>query len=453
MKEPSILSRRKFVNSGGIAATAGIAFPNIMISKDGVTPNNRLNVAAIGCGGKGAGDIAAASDGNNVVALCDVDERRAAGTFKKFPDARRFLDYRVMFEKMGKEIDAVTISTPDHMHFPAAMLAMSLGKHVCVQKPLTNTIWEARQLLKASQKYDVVTQMGIQGHTKEGMRLLKEWIDADAIGEVREIIYWTNRPIWPQGPEHKFPKQDVPESLNWDVWQGSVPERDYNKGICPRNWRGFWDYGAGALGDIGCHAMDAGFWALNLGPPDWVEASCTAFTDDLAPKASHITYQFPARGNRPGVKVTWMDGEMKPPKPEGLPDDRELGEQWGQFFVGDKGTIFVADAYCSSLRLIPEDKHQAFIRTENPPKILKRSPTPDQPQKEWVHCIKNGGTPGANFDYAVPLTEMVLIGNLAVRSRRRVEWDSKNMRVTNHESANQFIKREYRKGWEPEKTV
>ena len=450
MNEPNSLSRRKFVKTSSAAAVGGIGFPSILISQDGVMPNNRLNVAAIGCGGKGAGDIQAASEGNNVVALCDVDERRAAKSFKTFPDSRRFTDYRDMFDKMGKEIDAVTISTPDHMHFPAAMLAMSLGKHVCVQKPLTNTIWEARQLLNASRKYPVVTQMGIQGHTMEGMRLLKEWLDADAIGEVREIIYWTDRPIWPQGAGLPFPKQDVPAGLDWEAWQGSVPERDYNEGICPRNWRGFWDYGAGALGDIGCHAMDAGFWALNLGSPDWAEASSTAFDENLAPKASHITYQFPARGNRPSVKVTWMDGEMKPPKPDGLTDDRELGKEWGQLFVGDKGTIFVSDAYCSSLRLIPEDKHKSFVRNVNPPKTLKRSPTPSQPQKEWVHCIKNGGIPGANFEYAVPLTEMVLVGNLAVRTQRRVEWDSKNMRVTNHEIANQYIKRVYREGWEPE---
>ncbi len=452
MKTSSTLNRRQFVRNSGVAASA-IAFPNILISQDGVSPNNRLNVAAVGCGGKGASDLIAASEGNNVVALCDVDERRAAGSFKKFPEAKRFTDFREMFDKAGKEIDAVTISTPDHMHFPIAMLAMSMGKHVCVQKPLTNTIWEARQLLKAARKYKVITQMGIQGHTGEGIRLLKEWLDADAIGEVREIIYWTNRPIWDQGPEFEFPPQEVPETLDWTAWQGSVPERPYNKNICPRAWRAWWDYGCGALGDIGCHAMDAGFWALNLGAPEWAEASSTPFNELTAPKTSHITYWFPARGNRPGVKVTWMDGEMKPPKPPGLEDNRELGKQWGQIFVGDKGTIFVSDAYCSSLRIIPEDKMRTFIRDVNPPKVLKRSPTPGQPQKEWIHCIKNGGVPGANFEYAAPLTEMVLVGNLALRSQRRIEWDTQNLRVTNHEASNQYVKREYRQGWEPKDIV
>ena len=199
MKRESSLNRRDFVKKGSIATAAGLSFPGILISQDGVKPNDRLNVAAVGCGGKGASDLEAASEGNNVVALCDVDERSAADSFNKFPEAKRFSDYREMFDKMGKEIDAVTISTPDHMHFPVAMSAMSLGKHVCVQKPLANTIWEARQLLLASRNYNVKTQMGIQGHTMEGIRLLKEWLDADAIGEVREIIYWTNRPIWPQG--------------------------------------------------------------------------------------------------------------------------------------------------------------------------------------------------------------------------------------------------------------
>ncbi|MFT4638715.1 MAG: putative dehydrogenase [Verrucomicrobiales bacterium] len=443
------MNRRNFVKKSSIAYAASFGFPSILISQDGVTPNNRLNVACIGCGGKGASDTRAASEGNNIVALCDVDDKRAGKTLKEYPKATQFTDYREMFDKLGKEIDAVTISTPDHMHFPIAMHAMSLGKHVCVQKPLANTIWEARQLLAASRKYGVKTQMGIQGHTMEGIRLLKEWLDADAIGEVREIIYWTNRPIWPQGPDLKFPEEPVPAGMNWDVWQGTVPERPYNSGICPRNWRGWWDYGCGALGDIGCHAMDAGFWALNLGAPEWAEASSTPFTKDICPASSQIEYQFPARGNRPAVKVTWMDGEMKPPKPEGFDDSRELGEQWGQLFIGDKGTIFVSDAYCSTLRLLPEEKMKSFMRDVSPPKVLKRSPTPGQPQKEWVHCIKNGGDPGANFEYAVPLTEMVLVGNLALRSQRRVMWDSPNMRVTNSESVNQYIKRTYRKGWEP----
>ena len=449
MKDNHSLNRRRFVKKSALATAAGLSFPSVLLSQDGAKPNDRLNVAAVGCGGKGASDIRSAGEGNNVVALCDVDDKRAADSFKKFPNAKRFSDYRQMFDKMGKEIEAVTISTPDHMHFPVAMLAMSLGKHVCVQKPLANTIWETRQMLVASRKYGVTTQMGIQGHTMEGIRLLKEWLDADAIGEVREIIYWTNRPIWPQNPELTFPEEPVPDGFNWDVWQGTVPQRPYNSRIAPFAWRAWWDYGCGALGDIGCHAMDAGFWALNLGAPEWAQASSTPFSTDICPATSHVTYQFPPRGNRPAVKVTWMDGKMRPSKPNGLGDERELGTQWGQFFVGDKGTIFVNDAYCSSLRLLPEENMRAFMRDVRPPKVLKRSPTPGDPQKEWIHCIKNGGDPGANFDYAAPLTEMVLVGNLALRSERRVQWDSTNLRAANHQGANQYIKRHYREGWEP----
>lgn len=442
------VSRRAFVKRSGIAAAATFGFPSILISQDGVKPNNRLNVAAIGCGGKGASDIAAASDGNNVVALADCDELRAAESRRKFPNAKYYRDYRKMLDEMGKEIDAVTISTPDHMHFPTAILAMSMGKHVCVQKPLVNTIWEARQMLAAARKYKVITQMGIQGHTNEGPRLLKEWLDADAIGEVTEVIYWTNRPIWPQNPKIEFPKQDVPASLDWDIWQGTVQERDYNSKICPFAWRAWWDYGCGALGDIGCHAMDAAFWTLNLGSPEWVEASSTEFNEHIAPECSHITYQFPARGNRPAVKVTWMDGKMQPPRPAAIPENARLDDEWGQYFVGTKGMIFVNDAYCSSPRIVPEVKMQEFIRDVRPAKSIMRSPTPGEPQKEWIHCIKNGGQPGANFEYAVPLTEMVLMGNLSIRAKRRIHWDAANMK-TDVESANKYIKRQYRQGWEP----
>jgi predicted dehydrogenase len=439
------MSRRAFAGRSAAAAAASILAPSFLFG-DGISPNSKLNIACVGAGGKGRSDADAASDGNNIVALCDVDDRQGAETYEKFPKARRFKDYRVMLDKMGNDIDAVTISTPDHMHFPVAMLAMQMGKHVCVQKPLTNTIWEAHQLLEASRKYKVVTQMGIQGHTNEGTRLLKEWLDAGAIGAVQEILYWTNRPVWVQDPATEFPAQSVPPGVDWDLWQGTVHERPYNKQIMPKWWRAWWDYGCGALGDVGCHCMDAGFWALDLGAPEWVEASTTKFSDTIGPRTTHLVYQFPARGEKPPVKVTWMDGGLMPARPPELESDQKLDPEWGQLFVGDKGKIFVADAYCNSFRLIPETKMKDF---QPPGKTLKRSPTPGQPQKEWTYCIKNGKTPGANFEYAVPLTEMVLIGNLAIRANQRVEWDSKAQRVTNVPAANDFLKRDYRAGWEP----
>jgi predicted dehydrogenase len=455
MKEPSEsqtggkINRRAFAGRSASAAAASLFAPNLLFG-DGVSPNSKLNIACVGVAGKGKSDVHAASDGNNIVALCDVDDRRAAETYKEFPGAKRFKDYRVMLDKMGNGIDAVTVTTPDHMHYPVAMLAMQMGKHVCVQKPLTNTIWEANQLLKASRKYKVVTQMGIQGHTQEGMRLLKEWIDAGAIGAVREIIYWTNRPVWLQDPGVEFPAQTVPPEVDWNLWQGTAKERPYNEKIMPKAWRAWWDYGAGALGDIGCHAMDAGFWALDLGSPEWAEASTTAFSDTIAPKTTHLVYQFPARGEKPPVKVTWMDGGLMPARPGELESTRKLNPEWGQIFVGDKGKIYVTDAYCTSPRLIPETKMKEFDR---PDKTLHRSPAPGQPQKEWTYCIKNGKTPGADFEYAVPLTEMVLIGNLAIRANLRVDWDSKSQRVTNATAANDFLKRDYRAGWEPQQVL
>ena len=439
------ISRRLFAGHSTAATAASLFFPHLLIG-DGISPNSKLNIAGVGVGGQGRSDIPAASEGNNIVALCDVDDRSAVKSYRNFPKARRFKDYRKMLDKMDKEIDAVTVSTPDHMHYPVAMLAMQMGKHVYVQKPLTNTIWEANQLLQASRKYKVVTQMGIQGHTKEGMRLLKEWIDAGAIGTVREIIYWTDRPIWLQDPSAEFPAQSIPSGLDWNLWQGTVKERSYNEKIMPKAWRAWWDYGAGALGDIGCHAMDAGFWALDLGSPEWAEASSTPFSDNIAPKTTHLVYQFPARGKRPPVKVTWMDGGLMPARPPELESMRRLNPEWGQIFVGDRGKIYASDAYCSSLRLIPETKMKEF---ERPERTLERSPTPGQPQKEWTYCIKNGKTPGANFEYAVPLTEMVLIGNLAIRANQRVEWNPRSQEVTNAPDANAFLKREYRTGWEP----
>ena len=454
-------NRRSFLKTS--AAAAGIAgFPTILLAQNGETsPNKRLNVACIGCGGKGGGDMAEAAEGNNIVAVCDVDDRSTARAVKQHPGAKSFRDFRKMLDEMGNQIDAVTVSTPDHTHFPAALAAMQLGKHVCVQKPLANTIWEARQLKAAAHKYKVVTQMGIQGHTNEGMRLLREWIEAGAIGSVKEIIYWTNRPIWPQGI---IPTRAAtcPDYLDWNLWLSTTPDIPYfeyalegadvkrGPGPHPFNWRAFWNYGCGALGDIGCHAMDAGFWSLDLGFPESIEAQTTEFDEATAPKQSTLTYQFGATDKRGPVKVSWYDGGRMPPKPAELGEGRELNSEWGQLFVGDKGTIYVNDAYCASPRLIPEQAMKDFKR---PDKKYDRSVTPGRPQAEWVHCIKNGLTPGANFDYAAALTEMVLLGNLAIRSGKKVEWDAVNMKVKGNPDADRFIKRAYRQGWEPTPVV
>lgn len=439
--------RRRFLRSSTAAAAGVLAFPHVRISRgDGVSPNERINLACVGVGGKGTSDTAKAAEGNNVVALCDVDDHSAASSFKAFPDARRFRDYRAMLDRLGNEIDAVTVSTADHMHFAVAMAAMDLGKHVFVQKPLCNTLWETREMLKMARRRKVQTQMGIQGHTNEGLRLLKEWLDAGAIGAVREIHIWTNRPIWPQGPDVRTPEAPVPAHLDWDVWQGiAAPERPYSPAYLPFNWRGFWDYGSGALGDIGCHAFDAPFHALDLSGDFTVEAESTAFTDLVAPKASTVTYRFPAKGARSEVVLVWYDGGRIPERPDALDADRELRAEGGQLYFGDGGTIYNPGWTMGGPRLVPESAMKAFVRPE---KTLERSRFPGNPQQEWCAAIRGDGTPGANFEYAVPLTEMVLAGNLAIRSRQRVRWSSEKGE-TDSDEANRFLKRTYRAGWEP----
>ena len=403
--------------------------------------NEKLNIACIGCGGKGFGDINEVSS-ENIVALCDVDDERAADTFKNYPDVPKFKDFRRMLDKMDNQIDAVTVSTPDHIHYPAAMTAISMGKHVFVQKPLTHSIWEARQLTLAAKKYNVATHMGIQGHAMEGTKLLYEWINGGVIGKVREVHYWTNRPIWPQGIDKPKDRPPVPATLDWDLWLGPAQRRYYNPAYLPFKWRGWWDFGTGALGDHGCHAMDAAFWALNLGAPSSVEAVSSPINGETYPSWSIITYQFPARGEMPPVKVVWYDGGELPPRPKDLEEDREFGE-WGQIIYGDKATV-KADGYCESPRIIPESKMKE-LRSVLPSKTLPRSPGH---YEEWIEACKGGSPAGANFDYAGPLTEMVLLGNIALATGEKIEWDSQRMRITNVQSANKYIRRKYRKGWE-----
>lgn len=431
----SRLSRRDSLKSAGIASTFSILASHTY----GSSATDRLNVACIGCGGKGRSDVQDIS-GENIVALCDVDLDRAASTFKKHAGIPKFKDYRRMLEKLDKQIDAVTISTPDHTHYPAAMMAIEMGKHVFVQKPMAHTVWEVRQLMEAAKRNNVVTQMGIQGHTFEGIRRLKEWLDAGAIGTVSEIHYWTNRPIWPQGIYTPIGKEPVPKSLDWNLWLGTAAKRPYNPVYAPFGWRGWWDFGCGALGDIGCHAMDAAFWALDLGAPTSVSAETSLQTNEVAPAWSIVTYEFPATAKRPGIKVVWHDGGKKPDRPDALEDSRELDEGiGGQLIYGDKGVI-MADTYCKSPRLLPETAMREFM-PKAPPKSIPKSPGH---MNEFIKACKGEGTPGANFDYSGPLTEMVLLGNLAVRTRKHLEWDAANMRVTNDDAANEYLTKEYR---------
>jgi predicted dehydrogenase len=438
-----LLSRRSFLKSASVASAAAFAFPHLLRGQAG-SPNNRLNVACIGVGGRGY-DAVKGLAGENLVAFCDVDDERAAKTYTEFPGVPHFRDYRVMFEKMGSQIDAVTISTPDHMHFPIAVAALSLGKHLLVEKPLTHTVAEARILAQLAREKKVATQMGNQGHANDGMRVLKEWLQAGVLGEVREMHSWTNRPVWPQGvgaPDHSKALPVVPATLDWDLWLGVAPRREYDPGYVPFKWRGYWDFGTGALGDMGCHIMDGAYWALDLTQPTSVEATSANQTDQSAPTGSVVTYHFPARGSLPAVKWTWYDGGMMPPLPEGLVLDAPLPNN-GTLIVGSKAIAF-ADTYYAKVTILPKAK-----MLELTPSL----PAPTLPRiegghwAEWIRACKGGAPAGSNFEYSARLTETVLLSNLAVRARRRIEWDGAAMQVTNFADANRFVTKTYRSGF------
>ncbi|WP_414662325.1 Gfo/Idh/MocA family protein [Horticoccus sp. 23ND18S-11] len=442
MKTPA-LSRRTFLKTTSVGSAA-LAFPYVMRSQQGQSPNSKLNVACIGVGGRGAAAVSAMK-GENMVAFCDVDDVRAARTFSQFPQVPRFRDYRQLLDKLSKSIDAVTISTPDHMHYPIAMAAMALGKHVFVEKPMSHTIAEARTMAKVAREKKLATQMGNQGHASDGMRLLKEWFQAGVLGEVREIHTWTDRPIWPQGVkaiDHSKLMPVVPDSLSWDLWLGVAAQREFDPAYLPFNWRGFWDFGTGALGDMGCHMMDGGFWAFDLTAPTSIEAVSSKQTALSGPTASVVTYQFPARGNLPPLKWVWYDGSMEPVLPPEF-DGQKLPEN-GTFIIGSKATVSAHPNYFT-IRIIPETKMQA-IAPSLPPKTLPRVPAGDH-FAEWVTACKGGIAAGANFEYSSRLTEMVLLSNVAVRARHRIEWDSAAMKVTNYPAANEFITKQYRGGF------
>lgn len=459
-------TRRSFLKS--TTAASALAFPAIVraqagASTENASPNNRLNVAVIGAGGRGGAALTGIRD-ENIVAICDVDEERANGSIKsvadKNPDARdrlagakRFNDYRKMFDAVGSQIDAVTISTPDHTHFPAAMTAMKLGKHVYVEKPLAHTVWECRELTRVAREKKVVTQMGNQGHAGEGCRILKEWVEAGVLGEVREVVSWTNRPFFPmwrepvgsfKAPDHSKFLPVPPPTLNWDAWLSVAKERPYDPAYMPGlKWRGWWDFGTGAFGDVACHIMDGAYWALNLGAPTAVEAMSAGATEHASPYASIVTNYFPARGTLPPVKYTWSDGGLIPPLPADLELGRDLPSEAGTLLFGSKATV-LCSFYYDSVRIIPEAKMKE-MSSSFPAKTIPR--VQGGPFAEWIRACKGGPKAGSNFDYSGPFTEAVLLANVAIRSRRRIEWDAAAMKVANLPDANQFITKEYRPGW------
>jgi predicted dehydrogenase len=445
-------SRRAF-----LAATAGTALttivPRYVLGGAGfIPPSERINLAGIGAGGMGGGDIATlAKLGVNIVALCDVDEERAAGSFKAFPKAKRYKDFREMLDKEAKHIDAVSVGTPDHIHAVATMAAIKAGKHVYCQKPLTRTLHECREVTKVAHAAGVATQMGNQGHATEGARLTNEWLRAGVIGTVREVHVWSDRAgrLWKQGIGRPTETVSVPRTLDWDLWLGPIRARPYHPAYAPVLWRGWWDFGTGALGDMGCHIIDHPVWALELGPPTAVEARATldgSFLDgdkpnfETYPIASIIYYDFPERGKQPAVRMTWYDGGLMPPSPVGMPKNQRLPDN-GVLYVGSKGVMYHS-SHGGMPQLLPGELHDAAKKV---PKTMERSLGH---YEEWVAACKGGAKPVSNFDYAGPLTEIVLLGVLALRAPgRRLEWDSTNQKVKNAAELNQFVRPDFRKGW------
>lgn len=440
------MTRREFMGGAAIATAAFTVLPGHVLGLNGATPpSEKLNIAGIGIGGQGGHDIRQMTT-ENIVALCDVDWDHSAGMFKDFPKAKQYKDFRKMLDEQ-KDIDAVVVGTPDHMHAFASMAAIKLGKHVYCEKPLTHSVWEARQVAIAAREAKVATQMGNQGQASEETRRLCEIVWSGAIGPVREAHIWTDRPsnglfneYWPQGVTRPKDTPPVPGNLDWDLWLGPAPERPYNPAYLPFKWRGWWDFGTGALGDIGCHAFDPVFRALKLGAPLSVQGASTRVNEETYPLGSMVTYQFPARGDMPALKFTWYDGGLRPPRPAELEDDEEMGDN-GRMLIGDKGTIL-------GNRLISASKRKDF---QEPPKTLPRS---IGHYKEWIEACKGGKPGGSNFDWAGPLAETVLLGNVTLRVALRKEltfkkllWDSQAFKFTNCAEANQYLKREYRKGW------
>ena len=430
------ITRRDFIKGSAIGV-GSFLFLRDSRSAFGFPANEKLNIALIGAGGKGHANLGGVS-GENIVALCDVDSRRAADAFKAYPDVPKFTDYRRMLDKMHKEIDAVVVSTPDHTHAAASIRAMKMGKHVYCEKPLTHTIYEARLMKETARKHKVATQMGNQGTAGNGLREAVEVIRAGCIGQVREVHIWSNRPVWPQGINRPTEVQEIPKELAWDLWLGPAPTRGYNAAYLPFVWRGWKAFGTGAIGDMGCHTMNLTYMALQLNNPISVEAETFEGTDESYPKRSIVRYVFPARGNMPPCKLTWYDGGLKPPAYV-LPGRDMPGS--GCVMISDKGILFSPDDYGWTYELIPEEN---FADMKKPEPTLPRSPGH---YLEWIAACKGGQPAMSNFDYASGLTEMALLGNLAVLVGEPIYWDAERMRAINCPKADYFVNTPYRKGW------
>lgn len=464
-KKPSP-SRREFLKTSTIAAAGFMIVPRFVLGGKGyIAPSDRLLIASVGAGGKGADDIGHFSNTGKaeIAFLCDVDDARAAGSVKKFPKAKYYKDWRELLDKESKNFDAVSVSTPDHTHAIVAYHAMQMGKHVYVQKPLTHDIAEARMLTEAAKKYKVVTQMGNQGASNDGTRLLSEWYDNDVIGDVHTVYCWTNRPVWPQGIPWPTTKAEIPATLDWDLWLGTAPKKDFVDNLVPFNWRGWWDYGTGALGDMGCHLVEAPFRVLGLQYAKDVQASVGSVYigefrqghfPESCPPSSHITLTFPKTSKTKGdVTLHWMDGGIQPERPEELGPNERFGDDGnGTLFIGTKGKM-MASTYSENPLLLPTSRTKEVTVKQTIARVPGKS---DGHYGQWIEgCLAGYGKTqlSSSFDVAGPLTEALLMANLAVRGHElkgghiKMVWDNENMKITNFDAVNQYVKRQYREGW------
>ena len=445
------MTRRRFLGSSAAASVAAGAslfhiVPRRALGRGQTPPSDKLAIAGIGIGGMGAANLREL-ESEAIVALCDVDPAYATGTIKRYPSAELFTDFRVMLEKR-KDIDAVVIATPDHTHAVITMAAIKAGKHVYTQKPLTHDVWEARQLTLAAKASKLTTQMGIQGHSGEGIRLVVEWIRAGLIGEVREVDGWCDLSYYPWGHaywssqwgERPTDTPAVPAGVDWDLWIGPAPFRPYHPAYHPLVWRCWWDFGVGMMGDRGAHTLDAAVWALELDAPETVEATSCGLNGETHPLTAIVTYRFPARRARPPVKLTWYEG-TRAPRPEELEDGRKMPDEGGLVFKGIKGKI-MCGVYGDGPRIIPEKLMQGAARPEKTIARIEGSH-----EQDWARACKAGKKAGAAFEYSGPLTEICLLGNVAKRLDTRIAWDAANLRVTNNPEAEALIRRPYRPGW------
>ncbi|MFP4090979.1 MAG: Gfo/Idh/MocA family protein [Cyclobacteriaceae bacterium] len=450
------MKRRDFLKGSAMSAASFMIVPRSVLGGKGYTaPSDTVNVAAIGAGGMGSANMSQLTS-QNIVALADCDYDHVRKSVSRpnraelktaYEKAKWYKDFRVMLEEQ-KDIDAVVIATPDHVHAAATNMAMKMGKHVYVQKPLTYTVHEARSLRKTAQETGVVTQMGNQGHSSDDARRINEWVQAGAIGPVREVHVWTNRPIWPQGVDRPVSKKNrIPKDLDWEIFLGPAPFVEFDPMYHPFNWRGFTDWGVGALGDMGAHLIDHPYWALGLDYPDTVQASSTPFggKDDnkvTYPLATQVTYTFPSRGMHPEVSMHWYDGGLMPSRPSVLPDDVKLDRTGGVIFVGEKG-ILMHKTYGNDPQMYPQSLMEQYKDTPQKYERVKTSH-----EMNWIEAIKGNTKAVSPFEYAAPLTETMLLGIVALYAPgETLRYDSKNMSFTNKPEVNRYLQREYRDGW------